>query len=293
MQSHSVIIPCYNAQRFLGHAIDSALAQTIPATEIIVIDDGSTDESRNIAEAYGESVIVISERVGGAGPARNLAARRARGEWLAFLDADDVWLPSKLERQFASMPADAVMSCTDRYNVGDLDGLPAVQGSVQPLRDGDVFEYLLLHGNFITTSSVLLQRNVFMEIGGFPQERELAVAEDWDLWMHVLARHTLHVCSEPLVEYRLHTGGASRRLAQVMRARERVVQRALATPRGRELPLLTRQRIWAEIHRTNGWDAMRSGDRWLAAGRYARAIVAFPGCLSAYQGFARTALRLS
>ncbi|MBV1799994.1 glycosyltransferase [Siccirubricoccus sp. G192] len=95
----SVIIPAYNAARSLPRTIDSVLAQTVPPAEIIVVDDGSADETAAVAEAYGDRVRVIRKPNGGPASARNLGAREATGEWLALLDADDQWLPEKLERQ--------------------------------------------------------------------------------------------------------------------------------------------------------------------------------------------------
>src|SRR5690348_3025712 len=97
----SVIIPAYNAANCIQRAIDSALAQTLPPREVIVVDDGSTDETPRLVVSYGERVHLIQQSNAGPGAARNRAVRASRGEWLAMLDADDSWLPQKLERQLA------------------------------------------------------------------------------------------------------------------------------------------------------------------------------------------------
>ncbi len=99
----SVVIPCFNAGRFLRAAIDSALGQTVPPLEVIVIDDGSTDDSAAIAESFGSPVHVIRQRNHGESHARNRGIEFARGDWIALLDADDVWTPEKTAIQLAAV----------------------------------------------------------------------------------------------------------------------------------------------------------------------------------------------
>ncbi len=290
MPKVSVIIPAHNVERFLAEAVDSALHQTLPPNEIVIVDDGSSDRTFEIARSYGPPVIAISERVNGSGPARNLAVEHSTGEWLAFLDADDVWLPEKLERQFAKVGPETRLVCSDRFNIGDLHGLPLVHGDLQPQHEGDVFEILLREGNFIVTSSVLLRRDTFLSVGGFPTEEDLIVAQDWDLWMRVTARYPIAACSEPLLKYRLHPGGSSRQLERMLVGRRRVVRRALDLPKGRALSWLARRRIWAETHRTNAWDAARSGRPLLAVENYVRSAATLPVQRLAYEGLVRVAL---
>ena len=95
----SVIIPNYNYARFIGEAIESVLAQTYQPLEIIVVDDASTDDSIKVIESFGDKVKLIRQENGGVGKARNTGARNAGGDFLAFLDADDIWLPEKIEKQ--------------------------------------------------------------------------------------------------------------------------------------------------------------------------------------------------
>jgi hypothetical protein len=290
MPQISVIVPARNVEPYIAEALESALSQTPPPAEIIVVDDGSTDRTAEVARGCGPLVTVISQRVNGSGPARNLAIQRSSGDWLAFLDADDIWLPGKLERQLAKIGPDTRLVCTDRFNIGDLNGLPLIHGELQPQRDGDVFLALLLHENFITTSSVLLRRDAFVEAGGFPVEADLVVAQDWDLWMRVTARHPIEACFEPLVKYRLHKGGASRQLDRMMLARTRVVSRALELPKGRALSWLTKRRIWAATHRTNAHEAGRAGHAGMAYQNYLRSAATFPLQLAAYEGLVRVAV---
>jgi glycosyltransferase involved in cell wall biosynthesis len=158
MSTVSAIIPAYNAEAFIREAIDSALAQTVPPLEILVVDDGSTDRTTSIVAAYPPPVRLLSRSNAGPAHARNTGAAHAIGDWLGFLDADDVWLPEKLERQLQRAAATgAPFVCCDRLNIGALDGLPVVHGELQPIIEGDVFERLLL-GNVVGTSGVLVSR---------------------------------------------------------------------------------------------------------------------------------------
>lgn len=285
MPTVSVIIPAFNAEKFLRETLESALGQTVPPLEVIVVDDGSTDGTVALVERFRGAVRLLRQANGGVARARNAGAAQAKGEWLAFLDADDVWLPGKLERQMAS--ADAALIHTDRYNIGVLDGLPAVHGDLQPLVDGDVFSALLIGGNVITTSSVALRTEVFRDLGGFDEDPRL-LAEDWDLWLRVAERHAIRACREPLVRYRLHAAGLSRNPAKMNRARLLIVGRALALPRGAALPAMERRRIWSETHRTNGWDAARHGRRLSALASYAKGAAWWPLNMNCYMGAART-----
>jgi glycosyltransferase involved in cell wall biosynthesis len=268
----SVVIPAYNAAAFVQGAIDSALAQTHRDLEVIVVDDSSTDETPALLASYGDRIRVHRQPNAGVAAARNAGAALASGEWIAFLDADDQWMPTKIERQLALAAAPLIYS--DRLNTGALGDLPELQSESTPMFDGDVFEALLLRGNFITTSSVLMTRALFGQLGGFaPRPR---VCEDWDLWLRVAASHPVALLREPAVRYRVSGTGLSGDYREMAEARYLVVERALALPRGRQLSWGTRRRIWAETFRTNGWDANRRGATLPALTSYARSAAAWP-----------------
>jgi glycosyltransferase involved in cell wall biosynthesis len=107
----SVVIPCYNAAAYVGEAVRSVLTQTLPPHEVIVIDDGSTDASATVLSEFGSSVTLVRQTNQGVAAAVNLGVSKARGEAIAFLDADDVWLPDKLERQVAVLMAEPSFGC--------------------------------------------------------------------------------------------------------------------------------------------------------------------------------------
>lgn len=268
----SVIIPAYNAAAFIVETVNSALNQTHRDLEIIVVDDGSKDGTLAALEQFGSRIRVHQQPNGGVARARNTGVGLATGEWIAFLDADDLWLPEKIERQLAL--ASVPMSYTDRWNIGARGDLPEQQSALTAMRGGDLFVPLLREGNFITNTSVMLRRDLFEKLGGF--YTGLNGTEDWDLWIRVAERHPIGFVPEPLVKYRFHGGSISRNYERMSRERTQVIARALAMERGRALDWMTRRQIWAETWRTNGWDAGRSGARLDALTGYARAALAWP-----------------
>lgn len=289
----SVIIPAHNAARFIADAVASALEQTHRDLEVIVVNDGSTDDTVAALAPFRHRIVLLEQRQGRAAAARNRGARAAIGEWLAFLDADDVWLPDKIEKQLATISAAdprAAVIYTDRYNIGVLDGLPAIQSDLQTMYHGDVFVDLLLKGNVITTSSVLVRRSVFDALGGFSEDPDIPPAEDWDLWIRAAAAHRILFCPEPLVKYRHHLAGASRNVDRMNRARRLIVERALQLPRARAIDPTTKRRIWAQTWATNGWDAARHHRPTKALAAYSRAVGWWPLEMSTYLDILRVCL---
>jgi GT2 family glycosyltransferase len=186
--SVSVIIPAYNAGQRIARAIASALDQTRRVLEIIVVDDGSTDDTVQVASGFGPPVRVISKPNGGPASARNLATSLAQGEWLAMLDADDWWFPRKNEIQLAHIAA------------GDV-GLSHCRLDHRTERPPDELTFDdLWERNWISNSSVLLRRSIFEAVGGFAEERHLV--EDYNLWLRVSAAGTRIVtCPHILLHY--------------------------------------------------------------------------------------------
>ncbi len=268
----SVIIPAYNAEAFIVDTVNSALGQTYRDLEVIVVDDGSKDGTLAALAPFGDRIRVHQQANGGVAKARNTGVGLATGTWVAFLDADDLWLPEKIARQLASGPEP--MSYTDRWNIGERGDLPEQQSTITRMRAGDLFVPLLREGNFITNTSVMLRRDLFEQLGGF--YTGLNGTEDWDLWIRVAEHHAIGLVAEPLVKYRFHGGSISRNYERMSRERTQVITRALALERGKALDWMTRRQIWAETWRTNGWDAGRSGARLSALSGYARAALAWP-----------------
>ena len=168
----SVIIGAYNAAPYLGEAIESVLAQTHEPVELIVVDDGSTDATRDVAEAYGDALRCIGQPNGGMAAARNRGIAEARGEYLAFLDADDRFPPDKLRTQLAAFDADpsldVVYGHVCEFLSPDLDE-PARRLLREPVHDTP----------WPTPNLMLVRRDSFLRVGLFSTELKVGIGVDW------------------------------------------------------------------------------------------------------------------
>lgn len=280
----SVIIPTFNAGAYIVQAISSVLASRDVSIEVIVIDDQSTDDTWKILEGFGDSVQKIRQEKGGPYKARNLGARLARGEWLAFLDADDEWIPGKLAKQLSIADYNTGLIYTDRYNFGDCSHVKELQSDSVKLWEGDVFEPLLLD-NFITLSSVLMKKNWFEQLGGF-SEQQVGV-QDWDLWLRYAgAGGIVKLFPEPLTRYRIHSEQMSQNLD--VRAAERlaVVQRALLSPRGQQVSKRVIRKALANIWEIGASQAAQTQPT-KAIAWYIRAAYHWPWNLRLYKGIVK------
>jgi glycosyltransferase involved in cell wall biosynthesis len=203
----SVIVPVFNAAAFVEQTIRSVLAQTYQAFEIIVIDDGSTDSTLDVVRNIGGPIRILGQPNSGVCVARNTAAREARGEFLAFLDSDDVWEPEKLAKQvsvFREHPDVAVVATW--HDEIDQVGRPLTREMKQPrsLMDRPVglHRVFLKEGNFLSVSACLIRREAFMTAGGF-HVRERILSGDYDLWIRLSEYHKFFVLSDALTHYRI------------------------------------------------------------------------------------------
>ena len=219
----SVVIPVYNAEAFLEETLLSVINQTYPNIEIVAVDDGSKDGSIAILEKYKEHVRIIKQPNSGAATARNKGVQEARGEWIAFVDADDIWDLNKIEKQM-KLSNDYQWSYTDTVFVGGVnDGHRDSDFTKKYL--GDVFENIVC-SNFVSTSTVLINRDVFMEAGGF--DTSIYSVEDWDLWIRVAAKYPLGYINEPLVKYRIHSSSTSRSTRRTIPHHMNVISRTFS-----------------------------------------------------------------
>lgn len=233
----SVVVPCFNGVAHVGAALRSALDQGWPALEVIVVDDGSTDGSAAWIRREFPLVTVIEQANQGVAAARNHGIAAAHGEWIAFLDADDIWLPGKLTAQMAVAAATpetrmtytawAVWASDDASpEVGFLNNLQQSAG-VETLWNGPsgwIYPQLLLDCE-VWTSTVLIQRSLLDEIGGF--YIQLRIGEDYDLWLRASRRTQIIRVPRPLALYRQHPASITRSVPSE-NYRSVVVTRALA-----------------------------------------------------------------
>lgn len=204
----SVVIPAYNAADTLGDALDSVFDQTFTDHEVIVVDDGSTDSTRDVLRARGERIRVLTKaNEGRPSTTRNLGARAARGEYLAFLDADDRWRPEKLARQVAVLDRNpAVGLVYSGTAITDNEGRIVRTTHPSPGGRGRIYPLLCVR-NIMVGSSAMARRQAVAEAGWF--DESLTSIENWDLWIRIARRWEIDFVDEPLTLYRVHTGNRS------------------------------------------------------------------------------------
>jgi glycosyltransferase involved in cell wall biosynthesis len=265
--SVSVVVPAYKAAHTVGRALDGVFAQTRRADEVVVIDDGSPDDLAAALRPYGDRVRLVRQANGGAASARNRGIDCTRGDFIAFLDADDVWEPAKLERQlgvFARHPGLGLVAT--RFWSRPPGKPPFPPGAkARPWCDR-VLESLgpdaLTVATCITTSTVMVRRSA---LGGQRFDTALGTAEDVDLWVRLVLGGPVYLLSEALVTLVLEAGSLSRKdpaadftnMLQVLRRHE-----ALLGPRrlrGWEAHVY---RDWAATHLGNGEGAAAVWPAW-------------------------------
>ncbi len=211
----TVIIPAYRASRTIRRAVDSLLSQTRPPDEVLVIDDGSPEDLSIPLESYGERVTLVRQANGGAASARNTGIEKARGDWLAFLDADDFWEPEKLERQLQVLDVHPQIRLITTGWYDQIGTTPRVRAKLSrslarrylasPRRPvgRDVFEIAML----IWTSTVLVRREDMIR---HRFESGLEPAEDRDMWIRLVSECPTYLIPDPLATYVQETGSLSR-----------------------------------------------------------------------------------
>jgi len=193
----SVIIPAYNAEKYIAEAIDSVLAQTYPAYEIIVVDDGSTDRTKEIVETQGHKdtgthveIRYMYQENRGPAAARNAGIKIAKGEYMTFLDADDIWLKNKLEIQVKEM-ADGI----------GLAGVGSCDGNIEHTKNIS-YKELLIKNRFYN-SGVMVKKECLDKVGLFDERPEFKAVEDWDMWIRISKYYKTRYINSPLVKVRV------------------------------------------------------------------------------------------
>ncbi len=193
----SVIIPTHNRSRFVKEAVDSVLAQEGDVSmEVIVVDDGSTDDTAAVLHPYGPAIRRAFQARKGVSAARNLGAEMARGQWLAFLDSDDLWVPGKLKAQMGYMEYNPHLKISQTGEIWVRNGKRINPKKYHGKPSGHCFP-LLLERCLVSPSSVLLCADLFRELQGF--DETLPACEDYDLWLRIGYRHPIGLLDSPLV----------------------------------------------------------------------------------------------
>lgn len=206
----SVIMNCYNGEKYLKEAIDSVLSQTYSNWQLIFWDNQSTDDSASILNSYVDSRIkyILSPTHTTLGNARNLAVNEADGEWLGFLDCDDIWYEEKLNLQVEKILSNKNLFSLvyGRTIMFSNEDIKYINISRSDLPEGNIFEELA-KDNFISLSSALILKSKYLEVGGI--ERKFKQAEDFDLFIKISFNSNVGVINSPIVKYRVHSNNLS------------------------------------------------------------------------------------
>ncbi len=220
----SAVIPSYNHSALLKEAIASVLAQTRPVQEVVVVDDGSTDETRQVVAGFSGKVRYVYQDNRGLSAARNTGIREARGDWLAFLDADDSWLPEKIRLQEEALRREPqVMLVYNSVWMAEPDGTRRLAQAAPPSSLWPTLRYR----NCVcgSGSAVLVRKDVVQDAGGF--DETLTGCEDWDLWFRLAMKHPFTYVPEPLAVLRSYPGSMSRDPERMVANTEKILERTL------------------------------------------------------------------
>ena len=243
MPEVSVIIPTYNRSGMLAEAINSVLGQSFRDLELIVVDDGSTDDTPALLSQWAGRIETLRTGRHGVSAARNTGAARARGRWLAFLDSDDFWLPEKLNLQLAAHRCAPEMLLSHTDEIWVRRGVRVNPMKKHAKRGGWIFEHCLPMCR-ISPSSVLIDRALFHRLGGF--DRRFRVCEDYELWLRLTAAYPVLYLDRPLLVKR---GGHSDQLSTAHWGFDRFRVRALLKILETDLPEGYRQAALRELSR--------------------------------------------
>jgi len=278
----SVVIPTYNRSKLLSMTVESVLAQTYPAVEVIVVDDGSADDTAAVGRDYGQRVRFIRQDNAGVSAARNRGFLASNGEYVNFLDDDDTIVPEKIERQVAMLrhqPEAGLVHC--RYYLMDKSGTPIYQ--VGRLPAGDILRDLVC-ANFVWMSAPLIRRECLERAGLF--DETLSAAADYDLWLRIAQAGYPFACvQEPLGAYRVHRGSMVTAAARTEQEVIEALSRVFADP---QLPASVTTvknqaygtwRLWLSCrhYAAGNWDAARDN--------LAQALHLYPGLLDDRRAF--------
>lgn len=287
----SVVITCYNYGRYLQACVESVLAQTYDNIEILVIDDGSTDDSASVMESFRDVVNLryFWQENAGQARAKNEGIARATGDFVAFLDADDVWTPTKIEQQMRCFedPAVGVVFCQARYlDADNQDFEYEMTGSYLQPRRGKVTEWLVFD-NFVQFSSSVVRAECLHKFQGFDESLKMGI--DWDLWLAISTCYRFDYVAEPLFYYRLgHAGQMSKNLEERHRCSDRIMEKFLRSyPQAVPMDVLRKARAYTACGRG---DYFRSVDRMRSYVCFLDALRNNPMEIAAYKGVIKNLL---
>ena len=218
----SVIIPAYNSADYTVKTVESVLAQTYTDYELIVVDDGSTDHTREVLQEYLDRIKYIYKDNGGACSARNVGIEMAEGEYVACLDCDDLWLPEKLDHSVAVLEADSALGFmyTSTYTI-DADG-KTLDEMRSPCNSRWAYKDLL-YDNFVLAPTVVIRKSALMHVGLF--DERIFIPADWELWLRLAREFPIGYVDLPLSKYRMASNYTLKNVEQFVQESNYVVEK--------------------------------------------------------------------
>ena len=274
----SIVIPTYNYGRYVTQAIDSALSQTYPHIEVIVLDDGSTDDTKARLKPYEGRISYVYQENRGLSAARNAAIRLSRGDLVAFLDSDDIWLDDKLACQVAVLTANPGVGLVSCAFIEFDDRVGVKRTFVYPHHpDRAALRRELLFANVVSGGSGAVVRRALLERAGLFDER-LRGAEDWDMWLRLSLLTDFRVLPQPLVKVRTGFDSLSSagNAAKMLENELKVYRKQVALDPVFRRSLVLRSRVLAFRFNRAAWAHMASGNRGQALLCLVRSLVRNP-----------------
>jgi glycosyltransferase involved in cell wall biosynthesis len=271
----SVVVPAYNAARTMEATLRSVLRQTVDDLELIVVDDGSNDSTSEIARSMDDGRLrLLRQRNAGHASARNTGIAAARGRYVAVVDADDLWLPQKLERQLAVFDDCPEVRALHGSAVFVDDSLQPLFLAPSPEGSNDLLDVLCFRGLAAMMVTLIIERTLLEQIGGF--DSSLIILQDWELAIRLARLGELYSTSEPLVLYRLHPGNQSKQVDLHIEPGERILARLFEDPTLPEAIAARRSYVYANFYAMLCGGAFQIGRPAYAAYWARRALASDP-----------------
>jgi glycosyltransferase involved in cell wall biosynthesis len=271
----SVIIPTYNSANWVTEAVASALGQTYPAAEIIVVDDGSTDDTSSRIAEFGSKLRYIRKENGGVSSARNRGIEEVTGDWIAFLDADDIWHPRKLEFQAAALKARPKLGMLGTFFFSWPGTIPEVSSTwVEDFEEIGLDD--LIVRNLLGTSTIIVRTDLIRASGPF--DITLRGPEDHDMWIRVARLTQVAKIRMKLAGYRHVPGSLSSNVAQMEACMSRIIKKLEVEGVFRGRPWF-RRKAWGFYWYSCGITRMRAGDPGTAFVQTLRSLINYPWLL--------------
>ena len=287
----SVVITCYNYGHYLEDCIKSVLAQSYQNIEIVLVDDGSTDDTPKVMAQYKDlpNIVSIHQKNGGQARAKNTGIKNATGNFIAFLDADDAWDKDKIEKQIAcfARPEVGVVYCTARYIDESSDEFNyEISNKYLLPRRGAVTEWLILD-NFVMFSSSIVRKECFEKFGAFDENLKMGI--DWDLWLRISTAYEFDYVDGRLFYYRMgHSGQMSKNAEERQRCSDRIMSKFLDKYQG-IVSTNTISKAMAYTYCNRG-EYYRKINRWRSTCYFLKALKNKPVNIVVYKGLIKNIL---